>query len=38
MMQPQDRVNAMTARHVAAMVDHKSLELLEGLPGYVTEA
>jgi hypothetical protein len=38
MMQPQDRVNAMTAKHVAAMVDHKSLELLESLPGYVTEA
>ncbi|KAL2151060.1 hypothetical protein VTH82DRAFT_6158 [Thermothelomyces myriococcoides] len=38
MMQPKDKVDAMTARHVAAIVDHKSLELLESLPGYVKEA
>ncbi|KAL2166186.1 hypothetical protein VTG60DRAFT_3146 [Thermothelomyces hinnuleus] len=37
MMQPKDKVDAMTARHVAAIVDHKSLELLESLPGYVKE-
>ncbi|KAL2022655.1 hypothetical protein VTK56DRAFT_4999 [Thermocarpiscus australiensis] len=38
MMQPKDKVDIMTARHCAAIVDHKSLELLESLPGYVTEA
>ncbi|KAK4149765.1 hypothetical protein C8A00DRAFT_37642 [Chaetomidium leptoderma] len=38
MMQPKDKVDAMTARHVAAMIDHKSLELLESLPEYVKEA
>ncbi|KAL2163213.1 hypothetical protein VTH06DRAFT_5269 [Thermothelomyces fergusii] len=38
MMQPKDKVDAMTARHVAAIVDHKSLELLESLPEYVKEA
>ncbi|KAK4446097.1 hypothetical protein QBC34DRAFT_411944 [Podospora aff. communis PSN243] len=37
-MQPKDRVDTMTARHCAAIVDHKSLELLESLPDYVTEA
>lgn len=37
MMQPKDIVDTMTARHVAAIVDHESLELLESLPGYVTE-
>lgn len=38
MMQPKDIVDTMSARHCAAIVDHKSLELLESLPGYVTEA
>ncbi|KAK3297419.1 kinase-like domain-containing protein [Chaetomium fimeti] len=38
LMQPKDIVDAMTERHVAAMVDHQSMELLESLPGYVTEA
>ncbi len=37
MMQPKDRVDTMSARHCAAIVDHGSLELLESLPGYVTE-
>jgi len=36
-MQPKDMVDAMTARHVAAIVDHGSLELLESLPEYVKE-
>lgn len=38
MMQPKDRIDAMSERHCAAIVDHGSLELLETLPGYVTEA
>ncbi|KAK5655551.1 hypothetical protein OQA88_5482 [Cercophora sp. LCS_1] len=38
MMQPKDRVDIMTERHCAAIVDHGSLELLEGLEGYVKEA
>lgn len=37
LMQPKDIVDAMTVRHMAAIVDHKSLELLESLPGYITE-
>ncbi|KXX73372.1 hypothetical protein MMYC01_210014 [Madurella mycetomatis] len=37
MMQPKDNVDTMTARHCAAIIDHKSLELLESLPNYVTE-
>ncbi|KAF4467504.1 aminoglycoside phosphotransferase [Fusarium albosuccineum] len=31
MMQSRDIVDTMTARHCAAIVDHKSIELLEGL-------
>lgn len=38
MMQPKDKVDIMTARHCAAIVDHQSLELLENLPGYANEA
>jgi hypothetical protein len=38
LMQPKEKVDAMTARHVAAILDHNSVELLESLPGYVTEA
>ncbi|KAM7219434.1 Protein kinase-like domain containing protein [Rhypophila decipiens] len=38
MMQPKNRIDAMSARHCAAIQDHQSLELLESLPGYVTEA
>lgn len=38
LMQPKDKVDAMTERYCAAIVDHGSLELLEGLPGYVREA
>jgi hypothetical protein len=38
MMQPKDKVDVMSARHCAAIVDHKSLELLESLAEYVTEA
>lgn len=38
MMQPKDRVDAMTERHCAAIEDHKTLELLESLPEYVKEA
>jgi len=37
MMQPQDKVDAMTVRHCAAIVDHGTLELLEASEGYVTE-
>jgi len=36
-MQPKVMVDAMTARHIAAIVDHQSLELLESLPEYVKE-
>ncbi|KAK3314042.1 kinase-like domain-containing protein [Apodospora peruviana] len=37
MMQPKAQVDIMTERHCAAIVDHKSLELLESLPEYITE-
>lgn len=34
MMQTKERVDIMSERHCAAIVDHKSLELLESLPGH----
>lgn len=37
MMQPKDKVDVMSERHCAAIVDHKSLELLESLPEYVAD-
>ncbi|KAK1751203.1 hypothetical protein QBC47DRAFT_417616 [Echria macrotheca] len=37
-MQPKEQVDIMTARHCAAIADHQSLELLESLLEYVTEA
>jgi hypothetical protein len=37
MMQPKGKVDIMTERHCAAIADHKTLELLESLPGYVKE-
>ncbi|ORY61020.1 kinase-like domain-containing protein [Pseudomassariella vexata] len=36
-MQPKDIIFTMTARHCAAIMDHKTLELLEGLPEYKKE-
>lgn len=34
MMQTKERVDIMSERHCAAIVDHKSLELLEALPSH----
>lgn len=36
-MQPDENVFAMTERHANAVLDHKTFELLEGLPEYVKE-
>lgn len=37
MMQTKESVDVMAKRHCAAIIDHKSLELLEALPEYVVE-
>ncbi|RFU32756.1 hypothetical protein B7463_g3571, partial [Scytalidium lignicola] len=36
-MQPDENVFVMTRRHAAAVLDHKTFELLESLPAYVKE-
>lgn len=37
MMQSKERVDVMSVRYCTALVDHKSLQLLESLPEYIKE-